>query len=403
MSDDDVREYKNMLREKYLKMHKAPITQGTKTDKRWTTRVPDKSKADGRRIIRKPTKEAVENEVIKYYMELERSAKRNDVTRIITVSEFFLLWIEESTKKHCISSETVRRYQNDYKRFIQNNAFGNQKVRSVDGIDIEQFLIEVVQRFNLKKKALNNLYGYLKNMFEYARRQRIIKENPCNSVDMKYVRPYCDNTIKPDAKRVLSNSEVTILLEQVHKQQAAYPLYMPNYAIEICVYTGLRVGEVVALKWDHIQNGELLINESEHRIHHEGSASTYEIGATKNGKTRLVPICDNLQAVFDKIRAIHEKYDIHSEYIIADAKGRLTAPSVSNAMYRRGIETGIGAKSIHALRRTVSSRLNTCLPSATVALIMGHTEEVNRSYYNYDTLERQIKLDAMTRIYAPLS
>ena len=69
-------------------------------------------------------------------------------------------------------------------------------------------------------------------------------------------------------------------------------------------------------------------------------------------------------------------------------------------MYRRGVEANINAKSIHALRRTVSSKLNSRLPSATGALIMGHTEEVNQTHYNYDIMELTIKKIAMEQICA---
>lgn len=54
------------------------------------------------------------------------------------------------------------------------------------------------------------------------------------------------------------------------------------------------------------------------------------------------------------------------------------------------------------MRRTVSSKLNLKLPSATVALIMGHTEEVNKNHYNYDTVELKVKKETMDQIY-PLS
>ncbi|MCM1156510.1 MAG: tyrosine-type recombinase/integrase [Roseburia sp.] len=216
---------------------------------------------------------------------------------------------------------------------------------------------------------------------------------------MKNIRPYCNNTLKPDIERVLSDADVSALLERIHEHQAEYPLYMADYAIEICIHIGLRVGEVAALKWNCIKNGELLIKESEHRIYQDDGTSTYEIGATKNGKIRRIPISDSLQAVFDRIRAIQAEYDIQSDFIIVDTDGRVIAPTISKAMYRRGVEAGIGAKSIHALRRTVSSKLNAMLPSATVALIMGHTEEVNLNHYNYDIVEQQVKKDAMAQIY----
>jgi len=399
LSYDDVQEYRNMQRKKYLDMHEAPITQGTGKDQRWTTRVPDKSKADGRRVIRKQTREEVENELIKFYMEQESSAKRAKISTTITLSALFPHWIEYAAKRPNIASETLRKYRTDFKRFIADSDFGKMKVRKIDYIDIEEFLIAEIQHLHLRKKAVGNLFGYLKSVFSFAMRQRIIQSNPCDLVDMKNVRPYCDNTTKPDAERVLSDDEVSALLHRIHEHQAEYPLYMADYAIEICIYAGLRVGEVSALSWNCVESGELHIRQSEHRIDHEDRASTYEIGATKNGKERRIPISDELQAVLDRIRTLQETYGIHSDYIIADTEGRVIAPTISKAMYRRGAEANIKAKSIHALRRTVSSKLNAILPSATVALIMGHTEEVNKNHYNYDIVELQVKKDAMAQIY----
>lgn len=400
MSHDDVREYIAMQRQKYLKMHKSPINQGKGSDARWTTRVPDKSRPDGRRVIRKPTKEEVENEVIKFYMEKETTEKKARLSTSINLSACFLHWIDYAAKRPNIASETLRKYRNDYKRFIKDSEFGKMRVKDIDYIDIEEFLISEIQRLNLKKKALGNLFGYLKSVFAYAMRKRIIQRNPCDLVDLKNVRPYCDNTAKPSAERVLSDAELIALLDTIHQHQAEYPLYMADYAIEICIHTGLRVGEVAALRWDCIKNGELHIKQSEHRIDHDDGASTYEIGATKNGKERRIAIGDDLQAVFDRIHLLHEENNIHSDYIIADTDGRVIAPTISKAMYRRGVEANISAKSIHALRRTLSSKLNVYYPPATVALTMGHTEEVNKTHYNYDVMPLHAKKAIMEQIYA---
>lgn len=395
MSPDDVLKHIKMKREHYLKMHTAPITQGKGSDKRWTTRVPDPSKSDGRRIIRKPTREEVENELIKFYKEQESAKKETEIASSITISEFYPLWVEYAGKRATISSETIKKYKNDYRRCIQNTTFAKMKVKDIDFIELEDFLQSTVEKLNLKKKALNNLFGYMKHMFSYAMRKRIITENPCDLVDMAMLRAYCDTTVKPTEKRILSDAEIQALLQTLHYQQQNSPLYMPNYAIELCLYTGLRVGEVAALKWNCIKNGELYITESEHRISHPDGADTYEIGDTKNKKERRIPISDDLQKLLNRIQTLHKENGIISEFVIADTNGRVIAPTISKAMYRRGYEAGINAKSIHAIRRTVSSKLNTILPRATVALIMGHTEEVNVEHYDYDTLKLETKRKAM--------
>lgn len=391
------------MREKALSMHTAPITQGKGIDKRWVTQLPDKTKAGGRRTIRKQTKAEVEEVVASHYLKVLANQKACKIPTNINIADFFLKWIEYAEGRPNIASETIRRYHNDYRRFIASTEFGKILVTRVDFIDIEDFLIATIKEKSLKQRALGNLYGYLKCMMEYGIRTRLISENPCLRVDLKMVRPYCDCSVKDDAERVLSDTELKSLLGKIHEHQQEYPLYMADYAIEICLHTGLRVGEVVALQWSSIKNGELVINTSEHRIDHKDSASTYELGKTKNGKNRRIPISKELDTVLQRIRNLQEENGMVTDFVLFENGARLTAPTVSKAMYRRGVEANITAKSIHAIRRTVSSKLNANLPRATVALIMGHTEEVNENYYSYDIMELEAKRNAMSKILTDVS
>lgn len=387
-----------MLREKYLANHTVPITQGNGKDRRWTTRVPDSTKKDGRRIIRKATKEEVENEVIQFYMSLEKRVPKIDSS--VTISAYFLHWIEYKKNNKTLASETFRRYNNDYRRFIKNSDFGQMQVVKVDYIDIEQFLTFQIERLNLKRKAVVTLAGYLKGLFSLAFRERLLSESPYLRVDLQNnVFPFCNRSEKADHERILSNEEIVSLSNRIHEHQSDYPLYMPDWAIEICMWTGLRVGEVVALRWNDIDSGEFHITHSEHRILNEDGPDIYVIGDTKNHKDRRVPIGKELSKILAKIHQLQVDNGIKSEYIIANMKGRLNAPSVSNAAYRRGIEAGITSCSIHAIRRTVSSLLNKVYDRATVSHIMGHTEEVNQKHYDYDTIIIKQKQDTMDNLY----
>lgn len=391
----DVFKTLQMERNKYLALHKSPITQGKGKDKRFFTYLPDSTSPYGRRIIRKPTQEEVENEVIRYYKEKMEAEKKAKISTKVTVSEFFLMWIEYASERPNISTETIHRYGTDYNRFIRDSDFGRYKVKDIDYVDIEDFLIESTKKFQLKKTALGNLYGYLKNMMSYAMRKRLIKENPCSLVDMKNVRPYCDTSTKKAQERILSDYEIKALLDTVHEHQKEYPLYMADYAIEICLNSGLRVGEVSALRWDCINDGVMYITKSEHRVRDKNGVSSYIIGAPKNKKERTVPVNQKLKEIFERIHNLQIENHIQSEYILADLNGRVISSTISKAMYRRGVEAGITAKSIHAIRRTVASKLNTKLPRATVSLIMGHTDVVDEQFYDYDTLKLTEKINAM--------
>lgn len=406
MSIDDVLAYKIMTRKKVLEMHKAPITQGKGDDKRWSTYVPDETAKSKRRLIRKATEEQVINELVKFYAHVEKqtSTKRKRFPKDITVKEFYPKWVEYKMQNPKLSTETIKRYKSDYTRCIEYSEFGQLRLCDVDEIDIEEFLVAEIECLNLKKRAVSNLKGYLNQMFKYARRSRIIESNPCDLVDCQdNVYPYCAESGKTKEERTLSDDEMITLRAFLHQHQKDYPLYMPDYAIEICTWTGLRVGEVAVLRWDMIKDGELHITQSEHRIVHEDGPDTYEIGLTKNQKERRVPIGKELEELLNRIQQLQEDNSIKSEYIIADVKGRVIAPTISKAMYRRGCEAGTKAKCIHAIRRTVASKLYKKYPKPTVAYIMGHTEEVLDKHYAYDTIALAEKQTTMDGLYTDVA
>ena len=60
--------------------------------------------------------------------------------------------------------------------------------------------------------------------------------------------------------------------------------------------------------------------------------------------------------------------------------------------------TGIKKTSIHGLRRTVSSQLNTILFQKAVADMLGHSERVNEQHYNYSTAENTEKAAALLKV-----
>jgi len=58
------------------------------------------------------------------------------------------------------------------------------------------------------------------------------------------------------------------------------------------------------------------------------------------------------------------------------------------------------ATSIHEIRGTVSSLLNTELPRRVVAEMLGHTERVNAEHYDYSTAENTEKKQAVEKVYS---
>lgn len=93
------------------------------------------------------------------------------------------------------------------------------------------------------------------------------------------------------------------------------------------------------------------------------------IGESKNGKHRIVPITDDIRSLLNKIRALGIQSS--DRFIFVRENGtRYTAHDISCTVDRRASEAGIKKTSIHGIRRTVSSQLNTVLSQKDVASML---------------------------------
>lgn len=370
------------------------VWKGEGKDKRWKFK-----KADGTIVAK-----ASEEKLKEAFMEYHKTKSLEDEKNTMTYAELYSAWLDYKqqqvgTKKGQLHPSTFRRYQRDYERYIKGTSFDSLIVSTITPVDIEQFLKSMVIAHNLTRRCLTNVVGYIKGTMFYARKKELLDKNPFELVDLAPIKGFCKVIVKTDKDRVLSTSDMQKLITTLHEKQASNELYVQNYAIELATLTGMRVGELAALKWECIEDDVIKIDFSEHRIDYDSKSCEYYIGEPKNCKHRTFPMSDEIRTLLNRVKAVQEKHGITSEYVFANKDGRVNSHTISCAMTRRCKDAGIDTRSIHAIRRTVSSHLRTVLPIATVANMLGHLEETNEKHYNYDITTDEIKVNCLKEMY----
>ncbi|MBU4232833.1 MAG: site-specific integrase [Desulfobacterales bacterium] len=135
--------------------------------------------------------------------------------------------------------------------------------------------------------------------------------------------------------RFLTEAEVAALLTASDDLKAHSPYLRP--LVETALLTGMRRGELLALKWEQIRNGFIYL----------------EAGMVKSGKGRQIPINDRLAEVFKEVRRGNQ---LKSEFVFCDSQGRrfyAVKRSFASACRRAGVEDF----RFHDLRHTFASRL----------------------------------------------
>lgn len=314
-------------------------------------------------------------------------------TRETTFKIRYDAWVER--QKLCgLSNNSVNKYKSDYKRFYEGYPFENIAIIDITETTIFAHYKQVLQDKKIPYRALREAFGNVKQIFIKSIRDRIIEKDkdPCEFVDLKMLKPFCTDTSKKIENRTFTDDEIDLLKERIKNPINYNPNHVSNLSLEFAIYTGMRVGEISGLRWEDIKYDKGYINICHSEKYDRETHERY-IADTKNFKIRRFPLTDKIISLLDKVKEYEQDNGYFGEFVFMDKRGRLTTGQISSAAYNK---TG---KSIHALRRTLNSKLK-CSGVATpiAASMLGHTEIVNDSNYTNDVTTINYKKELLDKI-----
>ena len=349
-----------------------------------------------RKKIKKTTRLEVLKEVYLFFYGTECQEKKKP-----TFEEAYKEWTEYRKTQRAtpteggLSAGTICRQQSDYKTYLSSAPFCKRRIDKITTADLYEDLLVIIRREGLTKHALKNHFGYINQTFERAIDKGIITQNPMNRLDKAMLLRKCkEEKVYNDKERILNDIETYKLRKVLIEDETKNPQKPTNYAIELSLYTGLRVGELVALKYSDVVDGFLKVERSEHEDRLSGENYVYYLGDTKNNKHRRIPLNKDAQDVISRLRLATQGKD--NDFLFRDEETgqRITTKRVQNAIIRRGNKAGVSKVSIHRIRRTfVSKLISKGIPINVVADWTGHLPEVSIENYMYNqwTEEQQRK------------
>ena len=366
--------------QEYLKQHPYKIYQGN--DGKWYTYLPDDEK--GRVQRKRNTKKEIEDIVIQYQKEKEENP---------TISEVFTEWNDRRLAMKKISAATHLRNQQIFDRHYKD--FGKRKIGSVSEEEFGDFLEEQIPKYNLTAKAFSNLKTVTRGFLKRAKKRKLIQfnvENFLNELDVS------DNEFKRVAKNdsdeVFTEDEFPILV-----QYLANNLDIQNLGILLMLVSGIRVGELVALKYeDFIGKTAFEVKRTETRWKDKDGKYHYTIKDSPKTEAgfRKVVIPKTYDWIFIELR----KANPFGEYVMMKNGERLHTPSVRMRQYHVCEKLGMKRKSPHKNRKTYASiLLDNQINEETVISLMGHTDvTVTRQFYQKDRKRIDTKSEMLSNI-----
>ena len=226
--------------------------------------------------------------------------------------------------------------------------FGDKKMNNISTDDVQKMLISMPQG-----RTRDLCKQYVNQIFEKAKAKRVIRENPCDGVEIKkHVKQH---------KPALTRAEQTEFLAHLDKVESRYALLF-----RFLLSTGLRIGEALALTKKDIDFEKCTVNVCKDVVFDKNKRIVQTPKSATSYRTVPVP-----QAICEELK-----------HIKTDDIFPFSYNAVNKAIQRLRANLGFNV-TIHTLRHTYATRLEEANVSPKVKqALMGHSSlEMTQNVY----------------------
>lgn len=378
-----------------LQKHKYAITQHPTTGY-WQTYIT--LETGKRKLCRKKDKVALYDDLFDFYFPAPIT------TTIQTLYPIWLLHKEKVTAR----STTIYRIDKDWCRFYSNDPVSakmiSKDISSLGKDEILEWMCYLIDKYDMTQKAYNNMSIIPRAIFTYAYDNDLLDVNTFAKV--KIPSPLFRRTFKPE-----SETQVFTREEQINLCDTAINEYYCGhhniylFHVPLIFLTGLRIGEVIALKWTDIKNDHLLIHNSLmrdlERTEDGWCTATYNVhdSLKKNAPPRKVPLTQETKNLLEEIKKHYMRLGDTPTYIF-EKNGKLASEGALGEMWKRLCrKIKILPRSPHKGRKTfISTLIDYRLPIHFVSKVSGHADEqTTLKHYCYDLQTQDELMEKMSQ------
>ncbi|MGD9807744.1 MAG: tyrosine-type recombinase/integrase [Deferribacterales bacterium] len=208
-------------------------------------------------------------------------------------------WREQVERLHKageLKRTTLRNYMNSLKSI--NQYFANYEMQNITKSLVDDYKFELLDK-PLSKKSINNKLTPLRRIFDYAYEQGYIEHNVMDRVK--------NFTLELPEIEPFNQLEVQAILNHLQKNNPKF-----HAMFTILFHTGMRIGEVLAMKWKNFDEMFCSYHVKEHFT--EKRLDTPKTKASK----RIVPLTDEAMNALRN----HKQYTfMKSDFIFCNQYG----------------------------------------------------------------------------------
>lgn len=300
---------------------------------------------------------------------------------------FSAIWLENSSTS--LKESTYIRYRTLLNCYLMPS-FQQLEISEITSERVCTFCKELEKHgkkdgTGLSPKTISDILSVLRRILHYAQDQNISIDVTAFNVRVKQI---------PKALEILSLSEQTTLQEYLVNQ-----LDSLNLGILICLYTGIRVGELCALTWEKISFSDKTIRicQTIQRIQKctsENKKTHIIITAPKSSSAnRVIPIPNTLLKILSQ-------YPLEKNgYFLSGSLLEVVEPRRIQYRFHKILkECCIDRKNFHVLRHTFATRcVEANIDIKTLSEILGYSSvSITMNRYVHPSLS--LKRDSMEKL-----
>lgn len=365
-------------------------------DKLWTARKQFGKKSNGKPNIKAfYGKTITEVKRKAYEYENQLSGNISNVAKKETLYQYLVNWLK-TYKSISVKNTTYDGLEDAIEVRIKPYDIANIQLANLSPNLCQQYINELV---NSKKKyslaTITKTYNLLNNCLNYAEGVGDINKNP-----MTYVKlPSADKVQTPVKETMFfTYDEVKIICTQARKTyNNNKPIYYYGDIIILLIYTGMRIGECLGLKWEDIdfENNTICIDNtiavvSNRDFNSNKKTMTTDTSPKTKKSIRTIPISKNAKEALQHFQSLCKQPINPKSYIVVSQNGnisnsrniRRTLDSILEGcgLKEKGVNKGYG---LHSLRHTfVSMLLAKGADIKVISELVGH-EKVSTTYNIY--------------------
>ncbi len=348
-----------------------------------------------RKSISGKTRKEVSKKMIEYLDKLNKNSNIEDSNT--TLGEWIDIWFQDFVIKRIKTSTRV-----SYEGHINNHIkpkLGKVKLQKLDTVKIQKFINErhdkgcTNSNGGLSAKTVKNIYNTLNLALEQAVRNNILYKNPCSAV----VLPKQE---KKNAKFLTLDEQNKLLLASENNRL--------GIVTQLAIYTGMRLGELLGLKWEDIDFDKrtLEVKRTLNRLKNYNGESKTELvldtPKTKNSN-RVIPLTEVIVERLLKYKAIQDSEKEYAEdcyndedFVFSNEIGQPIEPKRYQTIFKEIVkEAGLKDVNFHQIRHGFATNgIALGVNTKVISEILGHSD-ITTTLNIYSHVMKEVKHEAM--------